>query len=294
MGTGVDPAEGRPGRYRADIEGLRAVAVLAVVLFHYGMPGAGGGFVGVDVFFVISGYVITAGLVEAWPGPGRDAVGRLPAWLGGFYRRRILRIAPAMLVTIAAVLAAGWLVLAPGDYAALGRSAAWSAAGLGNVFFFFNTGYFDAAAETMPLLHLWSLGVEEQFYLAWPLVLAAVLALAGGHRRRAGRAIAGLVAAGFLTAVWLVADDPKAAFFLPFARAWELGLGALLVFVPPLASRRLAEAAVVAGLVLIAGACLMLRATDPFPGLNALAPCVGAARRGWPRTGRPTTAAAPG
>ena len=235
--------------YRADIDGLRAVAVLAVMLFHYGVPAVSGGFVGVDVFFVISGFLITGKLVEAWPG-ARTGRG-LFAWLGAFYRRRILRIAPAMLAMIALVLAAGWLILAPGDYADLGESAAYSALGLGNLFFFWNTGYFDAAADTMPLLHLWSLGVEEQFYLAWPIVVAGVLVLAGRDARRARWSLLVLVAGGFLASLWLVADDPKAAFFLPFARAWELALGAALVFVPAIGSRRLAEAVVVVGLGLI-------------------------------------------
>lgn len=282
---------GKPG-YRPDVDGLRAVAVLAVVLFHYGVPGVPGGFIGVDVFFVISGYLITAKLVEAWPG-GRGASGSL-RWLGDFYRRRILRIAPAMFVLIAVALAAGWFILAPGDYAALGRSAAWSAVGLGNVYFFLNTGYFDATADTMPLLHLWSLGVEEQFYLAWPLVVAAVLALARRDPRRAGAMTLILVVGGFVASIWLVSDDPKAAFFLPFARAWELGLGAVLVFAPPIAARRLSEIAVLAGLALIAWASVTLTASDVFPGLNALAPCVGAALVVWPRTVRSTAATALG
>jgi peptidoglycan/LPS O-acetylase OafA/YrhL len=278
--------------YRPDIDGLRAVAVVAVVLFHYGVPGVPGGFVGVDVFFVISGYLITAKLVEAWP---TARTGRsLLAWLGAFYRRRILRIAPAMLVLIALALAAGWFILAPGDYAELGRSAAWSAVGLGNVFFYLNTGYFDAAADTMPLLHLWSLGVEEQFYLAWPIVVAGVLALTRVNPRRAGWVILILVAGGFIASLWLVSDDPKAAFFLPFARAWELGLGAVLVFAPPIAARRLSEIAVLAGLALIAWASATLTAEDTFPGLNALAPCLGAALVIWPRAVRSRAATALG
>jgi hypothetical protein len=262
--------------YRADIDGLRAVAVLAVMLFHYGVPAVSGGFVGVDVFFVISGFLITGKLVEAWPG-ARTARG-LFAWLGAFYRRRIpphrARHAGDDRPRPRRRLAH----LAPGDYADLGESAAYSALRLGSLFFFWNTGYFDAAADTMPLLHLWSLGVE-QFYLAWPIVVAGVLVLAGA--RRSPCALAAARAGRRRLSRFAVAgrpDDPKAAFFLPFARAWELALGAALVFVPTIASRRLAEAAVVVGLGLIAWATLWL---TPGTSFRASTPSRPAWARRW-------------
>src|SRR5215467_1644528 len=162
-------------KYRADIDGLRAIAVLAVLLFHYGAPGVTGGFVGVDIFFVISGYLITRLLVGEIAGTGLSLV--------DFYSRRIRRILPALYLILLVSLVAGWWFLMPGDYADLGKSAAYAAAGLGNLYFYEHTGYFDRAAEFQPLLHLWSLGIEEQFYLVWPALLALIM-WATGRRRR--------------------------------------------------------------------------------------------------------------
>lgn len=129
-------------KYWADIDGLRALSVLAVILFHYGVSEASGGFVGVDVFFVISGYLITRLLADQIAGPGLS--------LMDFYNRRIRRILPALLLIILVTLVAGWFLLLPQDYADLGRSAAYSSVGLGNFYFFKNTGYFDRAAELRP------------------------------------------------------------------------------------------------------------------------------------------------
>ena len=158
-------------KYRADIDGLRAVAVSSVVLFH-AFPGSmlPGGFTGVDVFFVISGYLITRIIVEEM---SRNSFSLL-----NFYGRRIKRIIPALVVVLLASLAVGWFVLQPGDYRSMAQSAIYAVFSFSNVFFLNHTGYFDAAAHTMPLLHTWSLGVEEQFYIVWPALLgAAVLAI---------------------------------------------------------------------------------------------------------------------
>src|SRR5690606_33523639 len=176
----VTAAAGQPHRlaWRADVDGLRAVAVLAVVAYH-AFPGlVPGGFVGVDVFFVISGFLITALLRDELAAGGRIR-------LGHFYVRRIRRLFPALVLVLAACLAAGWWLLVPADYAALGRHAAASAGFLANLAFWLEADYFAPAADTLPLLHLWSLGVEEQFYLAWPLLLLLGLRLAGGMRTRA-------------------------------------------------------------------------------------------------------------
>lgn len=274
--------------YRLDIDGVRAIAVLSVLLFHLGVPGVPGGFVGVDVFFVISGYLITANIVADVRG-GSFSLLR-------FYDRRIRRIVPALTLVVLATLAAGYFILTPGDYAVLGRSAAYAAGGLSNFFFLRNTGYFNAAAETMPLLHTWSLGVEEQFYVIWPLLLVAALrvsALRVSARwpRLVPALIGALILASFAYAVQKVGTNPKSAFYQPWTRAWELAVGGALVFIPAAwtgaISTRLGDLLKLAGLLAILAPILLLTAQSPFPGANALAPVLGTALLLLP-TGAPT------
>ncbi|MBP1296610.1 acyltransferase family protein [Bradyrhizobium elkanii] len=255
--------------YRADIDGLRAIAVLSVMAFHFGglLPG---GFTGVDVFFVISGYLITSQLAQE--------IHEGTFGLLGFYYRRIRRIVPALVVMLAVTLAAGKFLLMPGDYMALGASAAAAAFGASNFFFLTHTDYFAQAADLMPLLHTWSLAVEEQFYLVWPLLL--LLLVAGRKRLDVAAAIGALVIIGFGASLVWMDSDPKAAFFMAVPRAWELAIGALLVFLPRLpASLRGAS---VVGLALIIAGFALIRSTS-FPGLPALLPCVGAALVIWPK-----------
>jgi peptidoglycan/LPS O-acetylase OafA/YrhL len=260
--------------YRPDIDGLRAIAVIIVIFFHFGVRRFSGGFIGVDIFFVISGYLITRLLVAAGSGLS----------LAEFYGRRMRRILPAMLVMIALSLIAGWFLLLPGDYAGLGRSAGFSAAGLGNYYFLSNTGYFDREAALLPLLHLWSLGVEEQFYLAWPALIMVANYLSRGSRAVVIIAIGLVALVSFSIALKLVSADPKAAFYLPFGRAWELAAGGLLVFLPVIRRRFASEAFGLAGVGLIAFSIFHLSSGDPFPGLNALAPVAGALLLVWPRS----------
>lgn len=252
--------------YRADIDGLRAVAVLSVVASHYGASWLPGGFTGVDVFFVISGYLITQGLVSDIALGGN--------WIGRFYDRRIRRLAPALITVLCVSLLAGHIILMPGDFAKLGMSSAYSAFGLGNVFFYWNTGYFDREAELQPLLHLWSLGVEEQFYILWPILLAA-LALMG--RRVAVISTALIIIASIVLAQHQLTADPKAAFYLPFSRAWELAVGAAMVFVPAIKARALSSALVIIGLIAITASLLFVTPTTPFPGIAAVPAVMGAA-----------------
>ncbi|ESY68896.1 acyltransferase [Mesorhizobium sp. LNHC232B00] len=260
--------------YRPDIDGLRAIAVIAVILFHFEVPGFPGGFVGVDIFFVISGYLITRLLVAEGGGPS----------LVEFYGRRMRRILPAMLVMISLSLVAGWFLLLPGDYAALGRSAAYSTFGLGNYYFLWNTGYFDRESTLLPLLHLWSLGVEEQFYLVWPVLLLIANRLARGRHLPVVVLICIVTLASFSISLHLVAVDPKQAFYVAFSRAWELALGGLLVFAPPIGRRRTSEAFGLIGLGAVAASTLWLSPSQPFPGLGALVPVIGAVLLVWPRS----------
>jgi peptidoglycan/LPS O-acetylase OafA/YrhL len=259
-------------RYRADIDGLRAIAVSSVVVFHAWGAALPGGFVGVDVFFVISGYLITKILAQEIAG-GRFS-------LLAFYERRIKRIIPALFMVLAASLAAGWVLLMPGDYEAMAWSAIYAVLSLSNVFFLDHTGYFDAAAQEMPLLHTWSLGVEEQYYLVWPLLLMGLFWVA--RRLRVPIALPVLVLAGgaFAYSVWLTVHDPKSAFYLATSRAYELAIGCLVALglVPTgVLKPRIADAASIAGAGLIAYACLAFRADQPFPGLAGLMPTLGAA-----------------
>ncbi len=261
-------------KYRPDIDGLRAIAVGAVVLFHAGFTALSGGFVGVDVFFVISGYLITANL------HGDLLRGRFS--ILGFYERRARRILPALFVMIAAS-GVGALMFLPNDLKLFGESAVFTVLSLSNLFFFRHTGYFDVGATVSPLLHTWSLAVEEQFYLGFPLVLWAGARMAKGRRTRLVALIAVLWAASFAFSLWQVAHDQRAAFYLPFARAWELLTGALLATgpAPPPGRRWMREAGGAGGLLLVLGAVLFMPAAASFPGLNALPPCLGAALVIW-------------
>ena len=264
------PLPRRPG-YRADIDGLRAVAVLAVVGYH-AFPGTvPGGFVGVDVFFVISGYLITSLLRDEIAANGRIG-------FGDFYVRRMRRLFPALALVLATCLVAGWWLLVPSDYAALGRHAAASAGFVANIAFWLEADYFAPAADTLPLLHLWSLGVEEQFYLAWPLLLALAARLGAGPRLLV--ALAGGLS--LLACLALTPADASGAFFLPFTRFWELLAGAALALRAggqgP-ASARLhrpaADAVAAAGLALVLAACILFDDQAPFPGWRALVPVAG-------------------
>ena len=258
----------KPG-YRADIDGLRAIAVLSVLAFHFGAP-IRGGFTGVDIFFVISGFLITQ-VLAAEISSGTFSV-------LGFYDRRMRRILPALLTMLAVVLLAGRLLLSPGDYVALARSAAAAGFGVSNFFFFGHTGYFDQAADLMPLLHTWSLAVEEQFYVVWPLLLLGVAA--AGSRMAIAATLGALVLVGCAASIVYFQYEPKAAFYMALPRAWELALGALLVFLPPL-SRSFSEILAVIGLILISIGFSI--SPGKFPGQFALYPCIGAALLIWPR-----------
>jgi peptidoglycan/LPS O-acetylase OafA/YrhL len=250
------------GRYRPDIDGLRAVAVAAVLLFH--ASGWSGGFVGVDVFFVISGFLII-GIVD------RELVVRafqIPL----FYERRIRRLFPAFFAVALATLAAAFALLMPTDLVAFGKSLVAAVAFLSNVKFWMEAGYFDSQSAVKPLLHTWSLAVEEQFYLALPLFLIACHWLF-----RRGRAAAlWLVLAGSLAlSVWLTDRNPDVSFYLPFGRIWELALGGVLLFLPPGGGRWKGFSTL--GLVLIAASIVLYTADTAFPGLTALLPCLGSA-----------------
>jgi peptidoglycan/LPS O-acetylase OafA/YrhL len=214
--------------YRPDIDGLRALAVLAVVGFHAFPNVVKGGFVGVDIFFVISGFLITGILQKTLQNNdlAHNNQEALEFWsyIATFYQRRVARIFPALLVVLTASFTLGWLLLQPGEFKTLGKHLLAGAGFAANLVYWQEAGYFDAAAETKTLLHLWSLAVEEQFYLIWPVLIWAAWRL---HLKTVW-VVAVLLIASFAWNVLKVHSQPVATFYLPFSRFWELLAGALL------------------------------------------------------------------
>lgn len=246
---------------------MRAVAILPVVAFHGGFTFFSGGYVGVDVFFVISGYLITRILMSTLDEPHP---------IVSFYERRIRRILPALFFLIGFTLIAARYTLVGDEAAAFGTSVAAAALFAANIFFWTGGGYFDAAATTKPLQHTWSLAVEEQFYVGFPLLLLALRRFSSVMRVRV---VAALFAASLGFGMWQTMSYPSAAFFLLPSRAWELMLGALLALgaVPVISRIAVRQASALAGFGLIAFAVLVFDEQTEFPGVAALAPAVGTA-----------------
>lgn len=260
--------------YRPDVDGLRALAVVPVILYHISAPLVPAGFLGVDVFFVISGYLIT-GLLRA-----DLAQGRFNLW--HFYERRARRILPALFVVIAACVLPAALWMLPGQQADFGRAVLAAVGFVSNLLYYGSTGYFMPSADGMPLLHTWSLAVEEQFYLLFPLVLYAAWRL---RPRSLVPVVALLGAASLAVALWQARTDPAAAFYLLPSRAWELMAGALVALWPRRPPRVVAEALAVLGLALIATAYALPDGGSPLPGLPAVLPVTGAALFLWAAAG---------
>lgn len=238
---------------------------MLVVLYHAGLP-IPGGYVGVDVFFVISGFLITA-LIAKELGNGTFS-------LMNFWERRIRRIFPASLVTMLAILLLGLLIMIPQDLENLAKSLIAQAMMLSNVYFWRDVDYFAGSAETKPLLHTWSLAVEEQFYLFYPPLLVALK----NSRRWQINVLVGLAGLSLVLSVIGVAYRPQAAFYLLPFRSWELLLGGLIALYPPsITSRGVREGMAILGLAMILLGGLLFDAHTPFPGLAALLPCLGAA-----------------
>ena len=254
-------------KYRPDIDGLRAVAVLPVVLFHAGVHAIGGGYVGVDVFFVISGYLITS-MIAPDIRDNKFSIAR-------FYERRIRRIFPALFAVIIAASIAAWWLLPPFDLVDYGRSVLGASGFSSNFLFWIQSGYFDAPAHLKPLLHTWSLAVEEQVYIVFPLLL---LVLRGRQRRTQLAVLGALFVVSLAACIWVTGHRAPAAFYLAPFRGWELLTGSLIALgaIPALTRPVLRELCGAAGLALIGWSILCLTESTPFPGAYALAPCIGA------------------
>lgn len=270
--------------YRPDIDGLRAIAVLSVVAFHAFPKAVPGGFVGVDIFFVISGFLITSIIVD---GLATDRFS-----FAMFYMRRIRRIFPALIVVTLTCLVVGWFVLLPEEFRRLGKHVVAGAAFLSNFALWREASYFDVTSDAKVLLHLWSLGIEEQFYLIWP----ALLALAWRVRLNLLLVIAAVLAVSLAYSVKTTFSNQVAAFYSPAARFWELAAGALLTQLAPSPSNLLAliglQAAPAepragigplqanllsaAGLAAVVGSLFVITQRNHFPGWWALLPVIGA------------------
>jgi len=253
--------------HRDDIDGLRAIAVALVILFHYRVPGFQGGFVGVDIFFVISGFLI-GGIIDRELDAGRFSFLK-------FYERRVRRIFPALFAMLFVGAGAAAALLFPADFLRFTDSALAAALFWSNIHFLNAAGYWDVAASSKPLLHTWSLAVEEQFYLVFPLILFTIRRWT---RPRKLIAIAAMLIASFAASVWAVKATPTAAFYLAPYRFWEFLIGAgLAMWRPGIPSTRTAAALGAAGLAMIVYTGLTLPRGGAFPGIAAILPCLGAA-----------------
>ena len=253
--------------YRPDIDGLRAVAVIPVVLFHASPALIPGGFTGVDIFFVISGFLISSIIF--------GDLERNRFSIVDFYDRRIRRIFPALITVLLATLVVGWMYLLSDEYAQLGKHVAGGTSFISNFLLWGESGYFDRSAETKPLLHLWSLSIEEQFYVFWPLLIAFFWRMKWSFLRITVL-IAGL---SFVANIYLTYRNPSAAFYFPFSRVWELMLGGLLaniVLHNPEFNRRHTTAKSFLGTALLLAGFVILDSSKRFPGWWALLPTIGA------------------
>ena len=257
-----------PKSYRPEVDGLRSVAVLSVLLFHAGFAPFGGGFVGVDVFFVISGYLITQIIQSDCE---RQRFGLLP-----FMARRVARLYPALIATLVLVMVAGFVLFDPTQYRTLAASTVAAFFSASNVVFWQVAGYFDTSSELNPLLHTWSLGVEQQFYLVWPLVIYGV------WRWRPAVLPWAILLVGMLSLAasqWFTLRDPSANYFLMPFRMFEFAAGGLLPWLERrfMPANRTQEALLATGLLLLMYSVLAFDSTTIFSGINALIPVTGAA-----------------
>lgn len=255
-------------QYRADIDGLRAIAVLSVVGFHMFPEWVTGGFIGVDIFFVISGYLITSMILADLQSNSFSLI--------DFYTRRINRIFPALILVLLFVLIAGWYLLAQEKYKELNQHITWAAAFIYNFLLLNDGGYFSAAAESRPLLHLWSLSIEEQFYIVWPILLIA----SWKFKKWRGVIVLAMiaVATSFITSI--ATDNKIVAFYSPISRCWELLVGACLaygVIQHSVDDDKLKNAQSVVGALLLVSGLVLINKSSAFPGWWALLPTVGSA-----------------
>ncbi|MEH6359723.1 MAG: acyltransferase family protein [Amylibacter sp.] len=259
-------------KYRPEIDGLRCIAVLAVVFFHFSVPGFSGGFVGVDIFFVISGFLIGGILWQELTTNGKVSFAR-------FYLRRLRRLAPAFVVMAVITSIFAYYILLPFEFREFGKALISSTVYLSNVLFYRQSGYFDSGADEKVLLHTWSLSVEEQFYIFLPFLIL----IFAKHHKALHIALAVIATLSLLACIWFTRSSHTATFFLFPFRAWELLIGVLLAIYGQKTQEnwRHGPAASWAGLALLLGAIGFVQAGDNFPGTQALFPVAGTALVIW-------------
>lgn len=270
----LTPPELKNHQYRSDIDGLRAFAVLSVVLFHAFPEFITGGFIGVDVFFVISGFLISTIIFEKLEQGSFSFT--------DFYARRVRRIFPALILVLLTSFILGWCILFVSEYKQLGKHIAGGAGFVANLILWSESGYFDNLADTKPLLHLWSLGIEEQFYIIWPPILWA----AWRFKISFLPIILAIALASFALNLYGIAIDPVATFYSPLTRFWELLIGSLLAYLavfgatyPKIAVSNATQANIYSwvGLALFVAGLFLINKESGFPGAWALLPTLGAA-----------------
>jgi len=256
--------------YRREIDGLRAIAILPVILFHSGVSAFSGGYVGVDVFFVISGYLITGILLAGWSGNNIALI--------QFYERRARRILPALFFVIFVCTIIAWLILLPSAMKDFSKSVGATIAFSANILFWRQSGYFDVAAELKPFLHMWSLAAEEQFYLLFPILLFSIR---NSSLRFKMVALSLLGGVSIMLSNWMVEKNPSFAFYMLPTRAWELIVGALIAAYSRYKRIKFnattSELGAFVGLTLLAVSIVSFDKNTPFPGIYAIVPTVGAA-----------------
>jgi peptidoglycan/LPS O-acetylase OafA/YrhL len=258
-------------KYRPDIDGMRAIAVLAVVGFHAFPELITGGFIGVDIFFVISGYLISTILMKS--------AERGTFHIGEFYSKRVNRIFPALIVVMLSAYLFGWMAFFTDEFKQLGKHIAGGASFISNLVLFDESGYFDTSAEIKPFLHLWSLGIEEQYYILWPLIIWA------SWKRKINLLFIAFIlfGASFIANIENVRESQSYTFYLPHTRVWELLIGSMLAYVHCFPSKYFKNNALtsnfmsLSGLALIAYGLATVTKADQFPGWVALYPTIGAA-----------------
>lgn len=255
--------------YNPEIDGLRSIAVLCVIFFHFDIPGFSGGFIGVDIFFVISGFLISRLLLEEFKANQFSFT--------NFFIRRARRLFPALFFTLLATFVGGLILFSPEDMEKLSGSLVYALMSLSNIFFWMESGYFDTASELKPLLHTWSLSVEEQFYLFWPALLFFL------HKKFRPWAIPATIfflsAAGLLASELLISMSPEAAFYMSPLRVFEFTIGASIIWIKKWlpGNKWFNSITSLAGITLIIYSTYFFSKETPFPGLNALIPCIGTA-----------------
>ena len=254
--------------YLPEVDGLRGIAVLSVVLFHLGIDSMSGGYIGVDVFFVISGYLITRNIV--------DDISLNRFSFSGFYYRRARRLFPALLFTIAISAVFSSLIFSPEHLERFAKSLIYAVLSISNFYFWEEAGYFDVSSSFKPLLHLWSLAVEEQFYLIWPAVLVLLFSVTKPRFIITSLLLLGLIS--IIAAEHIMQKDPAAAFYLTPFRIIEFSIGAACVWCTQYKMKNWQnELGMITGLVIIGYAVITFNKDTAFPGYNSLVPSLGAA-----------------